>query len=162
MMSKSKTSWFMALMCDKLFVIKTPHEPTDGFVDCQALTQVRFMVPMRSKKRNFAFHEPTLRNAGFIRQNRCASQALPDASGVPRVWRFMASERGESAVMNAFPEPSDCSRSRDREGAVAGHATITVFGPLAHARGSVGLDGSWSRCATTLLPSTLSRNQVLP
>ena len=59
----------------------------------------------------------------------------------------------------SFPEPSDCSGSRDREGAVAGHATITVFGPLAHARGSVGLDGSWSRCATTLLPSTLSMNR---
>jgi hypothetical protein len=33
-------------------------------------------------------------------------------------------------------EPVDCPRSRDREGAVPGHATSTVVGPPAHARGS--------------------------
>jgi hypothetical protein len=67
--------------------------------------------------------------------------------------------RDRLSGIKAFPEPSDCSRSRDREGAVAGHVTITVFGPLAHARGSVGLDGSWSRFATTPLPSTLPLKQ---
>jgi hypothetical protein len=75
--------------------------------------------------------------------------------------RFMVSMRDNSFARRPLHEPSDCSRSRDREGAVAGHATITVFGPLAHARGSVGLDGSWSRCATTPLPSTLPLNRRL-
>jgi hypothetical protein len=52
-----------------------------------------------------------------------------------------------------FPEPVDSPRSRNREGAVAEHATITVFGPLAHARGSVGLDGSWSQCVLKTKPT---------
>jgi hypothetical protein len=52
------------------------------------------MVSMRDNSFAInALHEPAIRNAGFIRQNRSVDRTLPDKPGVPRARRFMVSVR---------------------------------------------------------------------